>query len=355
MLGVVLLERRNGVNVTFVLPGRGRSGGVRVTVEMARMLLSRGFGVRILAYCPPVGSKRYFRELLDSAWCRIQGLTHVDWLADFEGGLESYTDINAVEFKTGEVVIAVGAMTVEAVRQIRQSVIKLRYCHGFSTCYAQLMQQAWGGEMPTIAVARTLVPQLEQYSGHGVLAVVPNGHRTDEYFDEGIGHDGIGMVFSGHPNKAPAFALALLRRIHERWPDVPLYVFGEPPRPRGIPRDSYWRFPSVVKARELYSRSMIWLVPSIDEGLPAPPLEAMSCGSVVVSTDNLGCREIIEPGHNGFLVPIGDIEGFMRCIGRLMNDELLRRRMVDAGQEKVRLFTWENAAEHMEAVLNSIA
>lgn len=50
------------MEVTLVLPGRGRSGGVRATVEMARMLLSRGYRGHIVAYRPPVGSERYFKE-----------------------------------------------------------------------------------------------------------------------------------------------------------------------------------------------------------------------------------------------------------------------------------------------------
>ena len=37
-------------DVTFVLPGDGRSGGVRVTVLMANLLLGRGYRIRIA--CP---------------------------------------------------------------------------------------------------------------------------------------------------------------------------------------------------------------------------------------------------------------------------------------------------------------
>lgn len=42
------------------------------------------------------------------------------------------------------------------------------------------------------------------------------------------------------------------------------------------------------------------------EGLPRTILEAMACGRPVITTDWTGCREAVEDGVNGFLVPIKD-------------------------------------------------
>lgn len=343
------------MKIVFVLPGRGRSGGVRVTVEMANLLLSVGHDVRIAWRRPRVTSKAELKLALNEIARRIRGFRDTDWLKCFEGKSEPYSDLSQIMFEKGEIVVAVGAMTVESVYGLDQLVVKLRYCHGFSSYRMELMKIAWGVPMTTIAVSHTLVPKLEELSGEKVLGVVPNGHKTEDYYDEGLGHDGIGMVFSTHTNKAPGDALALLKQIRSRWPSIPLYVFGEPRRPREIPRESYWRFPSISKTRELYSRSKIWLLTSRDEGLPAPPLEAMSCGCAVISTDNLGCREIIEHGENGFLVSIGDIDGFMKYIELLLTSEERRIRLVRAGKETLKRFTWENAVSKMEKVLKSIA
>lgn len=42
------------------------------------------------------------------------------------------------------------------------------------------------------------------------------------------------------------------------------------------------------------------------EGLPRTIIEAMAMGKPIITTDNVGCREPIEVGKNGFLVPIKD-------------------------------------------------
>ncbi|MCB0579684.1 MAG: glycosyltransferase family 4 protein [Phaeodactylibacter sp.] len=48
------------------------------------------------------------------------------------------------------------------------------------------------------------------------------------------------------------------------------------------------------------------VLPSYREGLPRAILEAMAMGKPIVTTDAAGCRETVEPGRNGFLVPIRD-------------------------------------------------
>jgi len=49
-------------------------------------------------------------------------------------------------------------------------------------------------------------------------------------------------------------------------------------------------------------------LPSVDEGLPAAPLEAMACGLPVVGTDIPGTNEIIKNGFNGYLCKAGSVE-----------------------------------------------
>lgn len=58
---------------------------------------------------------------------------------------------------------------------------------------------------------------------------------------------------------------------------------------------------------DFYELSSVFVLPSYyREGLPRTILEAMSCGRPVITTDWVGCREPIQDGVNGFLVPIKD-------------------------------------------------
>ena len=343
------------MKITFVLPARGTSGGIRVTVKMAILLLAEGYDVRIVWHCPSIFSKEWLLINCRTIAHRIMGFGETDWLKYFDGRIQSYNDLAQINFDDGEIVIAVGTSTIEDVFNIKQPVIKIRYCHGFLSYMPELMKRVWSLPMNTITVSSTLVPMLEQYSGDKVLDVVPNGLDTNEYYDEKLNRDGIGMIYSTHPSKRSVDVIKLIKSINSRWPSLPLNVFGYPRRPREISKKIYWRYPSVSQARQLYSRSKIWLITSQEEGFGLPALEAMACGSAVISTDNLGSLEIIEHEKNGFLVPVGDIDGFMKYIDFLLHHEEKRIQLVNESKEVLKRFTWEKAVKKMEDVLRSVA
>jgi glycosyltransferase involved in cell wall biosynthesis len=72
------------------------------------------------------------------------------------------------------------------------------------------------------------------------------------------------------------------------------------------------------------------------EGLSVAMLEAMTAGVPLIATDIPSCREVLDGGRCGLLVPLGDAEALAEAIGRVLDDEPLRRRLVDAALERVR-------------------
>ena len=80
----------------------------------------------------------------------------------------------------------------------------------------------------------------------------------------------------------------------------------------------------------LIAESDLLLLSSVEEGIPNTILEAMALGTVVVSTDCGGVKEIITDGKNGFLVPIRDPEAIadkLREVTSLCECELDRIRV----------------------------
>jgi glycosyltransferase involved in cell wall biosynthesis len=63
------------------------------------------------------------------------------------------------------------------------------------------------------------------------------------------------------------------------------------------------------------------------EALPISLVEALSCGRPCVATDVGGVREIVEDGHNGLLVPIGEPEAMARALRELSRDATACARM----------------------------
>ena len=77
-----------------------------------------------------------------------------------------------------------------------------------------------------------------------------------------------------------------------------------------------------------YSSSSLLVMSSHFEGLPMVMIEAMTCGLPAVTFDfKCGPKDIIEDGHNGLLVPEGDVSALADAMKKLMRDEALRQRM----------------------------
>ncbi len=81
-----------------------------------------------------------------------------------------------------------------------------------------------------------------------------------------------------------------------------------------------------------YAQAHIVTLPSYREGLPKSLIEAAACGRPVVTTDVPGCRDAIEPGISGVLVPSRDARALADAVSALAGDEDLRARMGAAGR-----------------------
>lgn len=76
-----------------------------------------------------------------------------------------------------------------------------------------------------------------------------------------------------------------------------------------------------------YKESDIVVLPSYREGLPKSLIEACAIGRPIITTDAPGCRECVEEGVNGFLVPIKDFVVLGERILHLATDFSLRKKM----------------------------
>lgn len=80
--------------------------------------------------------------------------------------------------------------------------------------------------------------------------------------------------------------------------------------------------------------SDIYVLPSYREGLPATLMEASSMAKPIVTTNTFGCKDVVDAGINGFLVPIRDSITLADKIEILINDKDLRIKMGQKALEK---------------------
>ncbi|NCC85775.1 MAG: glycosyltransferase family 1 protein [Clostridia bacterium] len=83
---------------------------------------------------------------------------------------------------------------------------------------------------------------------------------------------------------------------------------------------------------KLLGQSHIVCLPSYREGLPKSLLEGLAAGRPLVTTDVPGCREAVQDGANGFLVPAKDARSLADALEKLILNHELRRKMGTASR-----------------------
>jgi glycosyltransferase involved in cell wall biosynthesis len=78
-------------------------------------------------------------------------------------------------------------------------------------------------------------------------------------------------------------------------------------------------------------------------GLRLAALEGLSCGVPVIATAVGGVPEVVEDGKNGFLLPVGDVEGMARAALTLLTD--------NARHTEFRAAARQRAVEHFDTPL----
>ena len=96
------------------------------------------------------------------------------------------------------------------------------------------------------------------------------------------------------------------------------------------------------------------VLPSNEEGFGRVLLEAMDVGTPVIGTRIGGIPEIIEHGTNGLLVDYGDIEALKKSIIEILEDKLLRKKLIQGGYETINTkFRVETYKEKLENVYDN--
>jgi glycosyltransferase involved in cell wall biosynthesis len=108
------------------------------------------------------------------------------------------------------------------------------------------------------------------------------------------------------------------------------------------------RFPGWVSREEIiarYQRADLFVLPSLDEGMPLVLLEAMACGKPVVGTEISGTRELVQHGANGLLVPPADVDALAQALRTVVADPNLRERMGRKSRALVSNYDWSCIAD----------
>lgn len=112
------------------------------------------------------------------------------------------------------------------------------------------------------------------------------------------------------------------------------------------------RLPGYVAQEDLpalLSAAECFVMPSLYEGFGLPVLEAMACGTPVISSDGGSLPEVA--GDAALQFPATDVEALVAALARLLGDQALRQELAARGLAWCRRFSWASTAREVLAVL----
>ncbi len=103
---------------------------------------------------------------------------------------------------------------------------------------------------------------------------------------------------------------------------------------------------------QLYNAADMLLAPSTHEGFGITLLEAMACGTPVITANTSAMPEVV--GDAGVLIDPLNVEAIAAALLHLRRDSTYRQALIQKGLERVKVFTWEAVAETIAQIYESL-
>lgn len=208
------------------------------------------------------------------------------------------------------------------------------------------------------------------------IIVIPNAVDHNNYYvkrDRGIVKKlGISntekiilYVGSEQQRKNVPFILEAISLLKKKLPEIKLLKVGTPQVPGA--REKLLKLMEVLDIQKevifvgyvseddltkYYNAADLFVFPSLYEGFGLPPLEAMACGTPVITSNLTSLPEVV--GDSAITIDPYDVNAFAEAMYSLLTEESLRKEMISKGLKRAQLFNWEKSAKETRQVYEMI-
>lgn len=249
------------------------------------------------------------------------------------------------------------AATLAYPNLIARAVGRGAWLHADSAFVADELREAFAVEPERVRVVHPGVPALPTPDA-------PTAQRILERWPTLSGRRTVLAVGTAEPRKDLPGLVQAFDHVATRHDDVVLALVGPPgwgeealddaigraQAPDQIVRTG-WVDDATLGA--FFSQASVLAYPSRYEGFGFPPLQAMRAGVPVVATRAGSLPEVL--GTAALLVEVGQPEMLCEALLQALDDEAVRRRLIEAGTTRAAGFSWERCADGLEALYRDAA
>ena len=343
-------------------------GGVRSTFELANHLEDRGHEVSVVAPLVPNSDKWFHpRKLANNAIETILNIKNgndIKWF-DLKATLKRPLNLSERWIPDGDVIVATNWINAFHINEYGPDKgEKFYFVRHYETWDGnpELVYKSYNLPLHKIVTSNWLKKIIEaEHSETPFYGPIPNGVNLNLFYRQKIDFNRsepfrIGMMYRTQEFKCINDGLKALKIVKDRYPNVEIVLFGERILNNKL-NDliylgdyEYHLLPVKDKLRKIYNSLDIFLFSSCSEGFGNPPMEAMACGTAVVSTDVGAISDYSLEGKTILTSPKSNPKALAENVIKLIENENLRQKIAKNGYEHIKTFNWENSAKKLEII-----